>query len=166
LSKGRVADTVNVTEQTIAGIGEAISPLGVDDPGRAYRPHKVGTWQTEDFETQEAIRKRWDVTSFIVGAGTYTVRFDYTKGWWGLNIRRTALVAVDEDGAEREVAADAHPGSAGAHPKDIAYRLRLDQQDAQLKYFLVADIQGVTSKGKPENRQGCCGELWMAKVRP
>jgi len=164
----RFLDTASATDQTVSGIGAALEPLGIKDKEKPYRPAKVGSWQTADFDEREDIQKQWDVTAAVSGEGTYTVRFAYTRGWNGLTIRRLALVAARKGapGERTEVAADQHDGVAANEDKANTYTLKLPTHDPAARYLLTAEIQGVTSKGKPPDRQGCEGEVWFAKERP
>jgi len=169
LGGGRFADTVNVTERTSADIGKALVALGIADPGAPFRPHKIGTWTDEDFQPgKERVTKTWEVTEALSGAGQYQVRFDYTQGWWGLTIFRVALASVPRDKPEAltEIAVDTHDGVAAYENKQNTYALSVTKRDPALRYFIVADIQGVTSEGKAENRRGCQGEAWVRKPRP
>jgi len=164
----RFLDTVSVTDQAVSAVGAALEPLGIQDKEKPYRPAKVGAWQTADLDEREDIQKQWDVTGAIVGEGTYTVRFAYTRGWWGLNIRRVALVAARKGAPDErtEVAADQHDGVAANEDKANTYTLKLPTHDPAARYLVTAEIRGVTSKGKPPDRRGCEGEVWFAKERP
>jgi Glycosyl hydrolase family 20, domain 2 len=169
LGGGRFDDTVNVTEETSAGVGKALAALGIVDPGAPYRAHKVGEWVDGDFLPQkERVTKQWDVTDALSGAGEYEVRFTYTKGWWGLTMHRVALASApaDQPANLTEVVVDEHQGTAAYENKLNTYRLTVPAAEPGRRYYLVADIQGVTSEGKPENRRGCAGEVWLEKVRP
>jgi hypothetical protein len=166
---GRFADTLNVTERTCVDIAAALAPLGITDPGGPFRPRRIGAWESEDFTPDaEQITKRWEITEALSGTGTYRVRFDYVSGWWGLSMGRVAIASAPPEAPETltEVVTDEHPGIAAYEDKANTYSLALDQQPPGLRYFVVADIKGVTSEGKPENRRGCTGEVWMWKVRP
>jgi hypothetical protein len=169
LGGGRFADTLNAAEQTSAEAGKALAALGVSDPGAPFRAHQIGGWTDDDFQPgKERITKTWDVTEAISGPGQYLVRFDYTKGWWGLSMFRVALTSApaDHPNSFTEVIVDQHNGVAAYQDKDNTYTLTVAQHDPALRHFIVADVQGVTSEGKPENRRGCQGEVWMRKVRP
>lgn len=169
LGGGRFADTVQVAEQTSIDIGAALARYEVTDPGAPYRPHKIGGWEDDDFKPdQERITKRWEVTEAVAATGTYEVRFDYTTGWWGLHMYRAALAlapAGDPDNLT-EAVADEHEGVAAHRNENHNYLLNLDDYSPDLLYFIIVDIQGVTSEGKPENRQGCAGEVWLEMRRP
>ncbi len=164
----RFADTVQVTEQTSADIGKALAAFGITDPGAPFRPHKIGSWEDDDFQPEKLrITKQWDATEAIMAAGTYEVRFDYTSGWWGLHMYRVALASATGDDEDlTEIAVDEHDGAAAYQNQDNTYSLNLTDYSADLKYFIIADIQGVTSEGKPENRRGCAGDVWLEMVRP
>ncbi|MFW6161877.1 MAG: hypothetical protein ACODAJ_03860 [Planctomycetota bacterium] len=160
----RFFDTVNVTHETVSGIATALAPLGIQDSGKPYRPHKVGSWTASDFDEAERITKEWDVTDSVSGPGTYRVRFAYTRGWWGLRIHRAALVAV-RDGQRTVACEDVHHGSTGNRSQANVYTLKLATHAPDARYLLVADIKGVSSKGKPANRRGCEGAVWMVRRR-
>jgi len=164
----RFFDTVNVTHQTVSAMGAALARFGIKDTGKPYRPHKVGSWHTKDFDEKEEIQKKWEVTRSIAGPGTHLVRFAYTRGWWGLNIRRVALVAAKKEKPDHlvQVAVDGHDGVAAHRSKGNTYALKLPAYDPKARYFLVADIKGVTSRGRPAGRQGCEGDVWLVKERP
>jgi hypothetical protein len=169
LGGGRFADTVNVTDKTAVDIAAALKPFGVTDPSGPYRKRKIGAWESADFKPDaEQITKRWDVTEAISGAGTYQVRFDYTTGWWGLQMGRVALASAPANDPENltELVVDEHPGEAAYQNKENTYTLALEDYSLDARYFIVAAIKGVTSEGKPENRRDCNGEVWMWKVRP
>jgi hypothetical protein len=132
---GRFDDTVRVTEETCAAIGEVLAPLGVEDPGRPYRLKQAGQWKTEDFKAGPRITKQWDVTKHLAGPGKLT-----------------------------PVVKDEHEGTAAHRNKANTYELALTEYDPELLYFLVADIRGMP-KDSPPDKQGCEGEVWMWKVR-
>ena len=160
----RVADTVNVTHETVSGIAKALAPFGIRDTGRPYRPHKIGSWKTADFDDNERIEKRWDVTDSVDGPGAYRVRFVYTRGWNGLHMYRVAL-AVERDGKLEQVAEDRHEGVAANKNLANTYTLTLEAHDPKARYIVVADVQGASSKTRPPSRQGCDGDVWMVKER-
>ncbi|MGD9519482.1 MAG: glycoside hydrolase family 20 zincin-like fold domain-containing protein [Armatimonadota bacterium] len=164
----RFVDTVDVTEKTVSDIADALAPFGVENTMRPYLRSQVGTWVSEDFEENERITKRWEVTKLIDGPGRYTVGFKYTSGWWGLRMYRVALASAPADAPEKltEVAVDEHEGEAAYRNKDNTYTLEVKAHDPQARYFLVAHIKGVRSSDKDENRRGCEGEVWMRKVMP
>jgi hypothetical protein len=169
LGGSRFADTVQVTEQTSADIGKALTGLGITDPGAPYRPHKIGGWEDGDFRPdQERITKRWEVTEAILAPGPYEVRFDYSSGWWGLHMYRVALASAPAGDPEdlSEVVVDEHEGTAAHRNENHTYRLELQERSPDLRYFIIVDIQGTTSEGKPENRRGCAGDVWLELERP
>lgn len=163
----RLADTVQITEQTVADVSQALRPLGVRNPGLAYFRQKVGAWQDDDFEAKQSVRKTWEVTPQVAGEGRYEVTFVYTKGWHGLTMSRVALCTAPADDRTKltEVVVDQHPGVAAYQNRANVYTLNLERYDPALRYFVVADIGGVKSSDKPLNRRGCQGEVLMAKVR-
>ncbi|MGQ9732560.1 MAG: glycoside hydrolase family 20 zincin-like fold domain-containing protein [Candidatus Zipacnadales bacterium] len=167
LGGSRFRDTVAVTENTSRDIAKALAQFGITDPSAPYRPQKIGTWESTDFQPgAESITKRWTVTEAVSGPGTYRVRFDYTRGWWGLTIDRVALLAAPRDAEPTEVVADQHHGVAAYKNEANTYTLPLKEYSPDLVYTVVAEIKGVTSEGKPEGRRGCEGEVWMWLERP
>ena len=164
----RLSDTLNVTEQTVVDVGKALRPFGVRDAGAAYLRQQIGTWEDNDFEKSEKTRKTWEVTASLVGPGTYQVRFDYTRGWHGLTIARAALSSTPKDAPENltEVIFDQHSGLAACQNRANVYTLPVPAVEEGRRYFLVADIQGVRSSDKPEDRRGCAGAVTFWKVRP
>jgi hypothetical protein len=163
---GRFTDTVSCVEEALTQASDIAVGLGVKDPGRPYRPHKIGGWTTDDFKTGRSQKKTWEVTSFVSDAGRYSVSFYYDKGWYGASIKRVALVSTPADDPKRqtEVACDAHQGSTGHSPKNTVYELRLKDYDPKRKYFVVADLDGVPPNSPPE-KQGCEGHVVMRKAR-
>jgi len=163
----RLGDTVQITEQTVADVSKALAPLGVRNPGLAYFRQRIGGWKDEDFEAQQTVRQTWDVTAQVSGAGTYEVAFAYTQGWWGLNMSRVALGSAPPGDPTKltEGAVDQHDGFTGAESGNNTYSLKLEQHDPNLRYFVVADVSGVKSSDKPENRRGCKGDVVFGKVR-
>lgn len=163
----RLADTIQVTEQTVADVSRALEPLGIRNPALSLFRQKVGAWEDQDFETTEAVRKVWEITDQVTVPGTYQAEFVYTRGWWGLTIRRVALAAAPADAPDRltELVADVHDGTAAYENRDNVYQLRVDAVDPAQRYYLVADIVGVRSSDKAENRRGCQGDVMLWRVR-
>jgi hypothetical protein len=128
---------------------------------------KVGSWEDQDFEAQEAVRKTWEVTDKVLVPGAYQVEFVYTRGWWGVTTKRAALASAPPDSPDQltEVVVDEHDGRAAYENQDHVYTLRLTERDPARRYFLVVDVAGVKSSDKPENRRGCQGEVVFWRVR-
>jgi len=160
----RFYDTINVTHETVSAIARALAPFGIKDTGKPYRPHKIGSWKTSDFDAKERIEKRWDVTDSLDGPGTYRVRFVYTRGWNGLRMYRVAL-ATERGGKLEQAAEDRHEGVAANKNLANTYTLTLEAHDPKARYIVLADIQGASSKTRPPSRQGCDGDVWMVKQR-
>ena len=160
----RFYDTINVTHETVSAIAKALAPFGIKDTARPYRPHKIGSWKTADFDAKERIEKRWDATDSLDGPGTYRVRFVYTRGWNGLHMYRVAL-AIERDGKLEQVAEDRHEGVAANKNLANTYTLTLEAHDPKARYIVLADIQGASSKTRPPSRQGCDGDVWMVRSR-
>jgi len=164
----RLNDTLHVTGQTAIALGEGLVSLGMSNPIKVHLLRDVGTWVTEDFVQNARITKKWDVTELIEGPGRYEVGFHYTSGWWGLTILRVALVSAPADRPDlsTELSVDAHEGVAACENKANTYMVKLEKHDPARRYFLVAEIKGVSSKGKPANRQGCNGTVRLRNVSP
>jgi len=169
LGGGRFADTVQVTDQTAVDVAAALAAFGIEDPSAPYRRRKTGAWESADFQPgAERITKRWDVTDTLLTPGRYRVEFVYTGGWWGATIYRVALATAPADQPEQltEIAVDEHEGVAAYHNRDHVYLLPVDEHGPGVKYYLIADLKGVTSEGKPENRRDCNGDVWLWRERP
>ena len=166
--KDRYHDTLNVTEQTALAVGDALAPLGIGNPVRTRLPAEIGGWVTGDFDPTERITKKWDVTRRLAGAGRYEVDFKYTSGWWGLTIYRVALASARADRPHQltELSCDAHEGMAAYENTANVYTVTLERHDPTLTYYIVADIKGVRSAGKPADRQGCNGTVRIRNVSP
>ena len=164
-SSTRVTDTANVTHQTVDAIGVSLAPFGIKDTGKPYREHTIGGWKTEDFDQGAKLTKTWDVTDSLDGPGTYRVRFAYTRGWNGLSMYRVALAASAKAAPDKltVMADDTHTGFAAHKNRSNVYTLKLARYDPKARYIITADIKGTPSKGRPTNRQGCCGDVWMVK---
>ncbi|MEW6355209.1 MAG: ThuA domain-containing protein [Planctomycetota bacterium] len=168
LSGSRLVDTVQETERTVVDIGDCLVPLGIRSPLSAYLPHEIGAWTDTDFDQQAKITKRIDVTRYMETPGEYQVGFTYTTGWHGLGISRVALASAPKDDPEKvtELSVDEHSGSAAARNRDNIYAVTLKEMDPNCCYFILADIRGTSSVGKPVSRQGCNGTISMKAVLP
>jgi hypothetical protein len=164
----RFADTLEASEKTTAEIARALEKIGIANPLGPYLREEIGRWVTEDFDAQAAVTKPFEVTRYMTEAGAYRVGFTYTNGWNGLSIKRVSLVAAPKDRpADRTVlSVDAHPGSAAAQNRANTYSVRLERHDPAVRYFIVTEIRGTPSKGRPIERQGCNGSLWIKGQRP
>ena len=164
----RLMDTIDVTEKTVVGIGDALAGFGIRNPIRPYMRNEVGGWATHDFDEKVRITKTFDVSEHVKIAGTYSVGLQYTTGWWGCAIYRVALASAPKDKPDRltELSVDKHEGSTGARSKGNVYSVSLKRHDPNTRYFIVADIRGISSVGKPPNRQGCNGIVWMKAIGP
>lgn len=163
----RYDDTVHVTEQTCADVGEYLGRFGIADPGRPYRKKTAGHWKTEDFSRSREVEKRWEVTDLLDGPGVYRVQFVYRSGWYGLGISRVSLVDAPSAAPDQAtpVAVDDHPGTAAYKNKANVYTLTVKNIDPRGRYFLVARIRGCPRQTTPD-RQGCNGEVFFWKQRP
>jgi len=165
---GRLADTVDVTEQTAAGVAAALAPFGIRDPYAPYLRQKIGEYVDGDFEDKQSIRKVWDVTARISGPGVYAALFYHIQGWNGATVQRVALASAPKGQPDQltELAVDEHQGVIGYTPRDPQYRLELKQYDPALTYYVVVNMSGVKSSDKPIDRRGCHGaaNLWKEKA--
>ena len=171
LGGSRFLDTVDVTEQTVADIARSLEKLGVRNPIGTYLREEIGKWVTEDFDDGPRITKKFDVTSYVKTPGVYEVGFKYTSGWNGLRVYRVALVSTalkftDKPDEQTELSADEHQGSAAVRNRDNVYTVTLERRDPGARYCIVADVQGTPSHGRPPERQGCNGSVWMKGQRP
>jgi len=164
----RFTDTVDVTERTATDIGDALEPQGIVNPLKAYLRREIGGWKTADFDDKARIVKRFDVTDDLTVAGEYQVGFKYTSGWWGLTIFKVALASAPADAPEKlaVLSEDEHHGVAAARNKANVFTVMLKKRDPAVRYFIVADVRGVTSTGKPPGRQGCNGSVWIRARLP
>jgi len=164
----RFLDTLDATEKTVADIARALEKLGIRNPLGPYLRADIGRWAAEDFDPQAHITKVLDVTQYTTAPGTYEVGFTYTGGWNGLGISRVALVSApaDKPDARTELAADKHDGGAAVRNRANVYTLKLDRHDPAAKYFIVAEIRGTSRHGRPPERQGCEGVIWIKGRMP
>ena len=169
---GRLTDTLDITDSTVATVSQALAPFGVRNPILPYLRKRVGGWQDDDFEAKQRLTKTWDVTPYIQGPGEYRLDLVHERGWHGISGYSVALATAAGPGAPGAtpaaltvVAADKHTSSIGYTPRDPVYVLKLPTYDPQAKYFIVADIQGVKSSDKPPERRGCQGNANLWRVR-
>jgi len=162
---GKVGESASFIQRAMADISDAVSALGIADPHRAYRLRRIGQWTTEDFAAGPSQRKTWDVSKTVSEAGRYRVAFQYDRGWYGIGIKRVALVSTpaDDPTQQTEVACDKHDGATSHRPKKSTYELVLGQYDAHRRYFVVADIVGIP-RNSPTGHSGCYGHADMQKV--
>ena len=164
----RFRDTVNVTEKTAVDIADSLARFGVRNPIGPYLRKVVGQWISDDFEAQERLTKKWDVTEHVQGSGTFEITLRYTAGWWGVRLFRVVLASAPAGRAEdlTELSVDEHGGSAAYSSKANRYTVTLQKHDPKLRYFILADIQGRRPSDKAENRRGCNGEAQMKARLP
>lgn len=162
----RYGDTVSCVERAMADIGDAAEAQGTRDPNRPYRLRKIGEWKTEDFDAGAAQTKTWEVTKYVIEPGRYRVEFLYTSGWYGASIKQVALVSTpaNDPAQQTELARDVHHGTTGHQPKNTTYELSLKQHDPARRYFVVADLIGVTTKPNAVH-SGCSGHATLNKIR-
>lgn len=164
---GRLSDTREITDSTLATISTALLPFGVRNALAPYLVAEVGQYHSDDFEAQQATTKTIEVTPRVLGSGTYQVRFVHTAGWNAATTRSVSLASAPADHPDQltEIVADKHHGVIGYEPTDPTYTLNLPAHDEKLKYFIVCAIDGTKSSDKPVDRRGCNGTISFWKVK-
>jgi len=148
--------TVNAMDRLAARVAAVLEKSGIEDKAKAFRVHIIGEWRTEQFTEQPEQVQHLDVTQWIDGPGTYTVRPNWHSGSRGLRVFRIALVSCPQDNTDqlREEAADEHDCHAGAWVKDDVYTLQLANYEPDRNYAVVAHIcGGDTTNGEFEFRR-------------
>ncbi|MBC7286656.1 MAG: hypothetical protein H5T86_01150 [Armatimonadetes bacterium] len=161
----RFLDTINEVERTVSAVGDICEALGVPDPGRPFRWHKIGEWKTEDFDQASPITKKIDVSQLVDGPGAYEVRFAYRTGELGLVVTKVSLIAVSEDGQARIEAVDEHRCHAGAWNEGEVYTLRLAGYNEANKYS-VEIVMAAGQPQTPRQERTSTGDIFWRKVRP
>ena len=164
----RLLDTVDATEKTVAGIARSLEKLGIRNPVGAYLREEIGKWVTEDFDEEIRISKTFDATRYLTVPGDYQVGFKYTSGWNGLSISRVALASAPAEAPENltEVSVDEHQGSAAVRNRANVYTVSLENRDRAKRYCIQVDIRGTSRQGRPPERQGCNGLVWIKGHMP
>ena len=72
-----------------------------------------------------------------------------------------AAAPVNDAKKTVEISCDAHRGSAAVRNRANLYTVKLARHEPNMQYFIVADIQGTPSAGRPPERQGCNGIIWI-----
>ena len=164
----RLLDTVDVTEKTVAGIARSLEKLGLRNPIGAYLREEIGKWVTEDFDEDVHVRKTFEVTRQVTEPGVYHVGFKYTSGWNGLSITRVVLASAPADAPQEltEISVDEHQGSAAVRNRENVYTVTMENRDPARRYFIQADVRGTSRHGRPPERQGCNGEVWIKGQMP
>lgn len=165
---GRLSDTREVTDKTVAAVSDALRPFGVRNPLAPYLAVEIGQYHTDDFEAKQAITKTIDVTSRVSGGGTYQVNFTHTEGWNAASVSSVALVSAPADHPEQttEIVMDKHNGVIGYTPTSPTYTLTLPAYDEKLKYFAICSMSGIKSSVQALDRRGCNGSITFWKVKP
>jgi hypothetical protein len=164
---GRLADTMDITDQTMAQVSQALLPFGVRNPLAPYLSREIGQYHDNDFEEKQSFQKSMDVTSAISGAGTYQVKFTHTEGYNGATVSRVVIASAPKDHPDQltEIVFDKHHGVIGYSPKDPVYSLPIPLHDESLSYFVLADMSGTKSSDKIAERRGCNGSITFWKVK-
>ncbi|MBI5819506.1 MAG: hypothetical protein HZA88_11020 [Verrucomicrobia bacterium] len=164
---GRLSDTLDITDQTVAQVSQALLPFGVRNPLAPYLSREIGQYHDNDFEGKQPVRKSLDVTSAISGTGVYQVKFTHTEGYNAATVSRVALASAPKAHPDQltEIVFDKHQGVIGYSPRDPVYSLALPAHDESLSYFVVVEIRGATSSDKVPERRGCNGSITLWKVK-
>jgi hypothetical protein len=164
---GRLSDTIEVTDKTVARVSEALEPFGVRNPLAPYLTVEVGQYKTDEFEEKQAIRKVIDVTRRVSGAGVYHAKFVHTQGYNAATVQRVALACAPKDKTEQltEVVLDKHNGVIGYTPTAPEYTLQLPAHDENVLYFLVIDMTGHKDSTRPAGQKGCNGSITFWKEK-
>ncbi|MDD4871010.1 MAG: glycoside hydrolase family 20 zincin-like fold domain-containing protein [Kiritimatiellae bacterium] len=164
---GRLADTMDITDQTVAQVSQALLLFGIRNPLAPYLSREIGQYHDNDFEEKQSFRKTMNVTSAISRPGTYQVKFTHTEGYNGATVSRVAIASAPKDNTNQltEIVFDKHQGVIGYTPKDPIYSLPITTHDESLSYFVLADISGVKSSDKIAERRGCNGSITFWKVK-
>lgn len=164
---GRFRDTVDSIQATVTSVGELCDKLGVPDPGRVYRWHKIGQWRTEDFDNRSPVVRKIEVTDSIDGPGNYQVRFAYRSGVLGLSVSAVRLLCGwGEDPAKlRVVASDVHDCHAGAWDRGNLYVLHVEKAPAGLRWFVEITMSG-GRPDQPKEKRSTNGDIMFSKQRP
>jgi len=151
--------TVDAMDRLAGRVAAVLEESGIEDKAKAFRVHIIGEWRTEQFTEQPEQVQHLDVTQWIDGPGTYTVRPKWHSGSLGLAISRMALVSCPQGNTDqfREEATDEHDCHAGAWVKGDVYTLQLTNYERERNYAVVAHIRG----GDTTN-----GEFEFRKLRP
>ena len=159
----RMIDTIDVTEQTVAGVARSLEGLGIRNSIGAYLREEIGKWATEDFDEEARVSKTFDVTHYLTAPGVYQVGFKYTSGWNGLSVFRVCLASAPADAPKKltQLSVDEHQGTAAVRNRANVYTVTLDKHDPTLRYCILADVRGTPRHGRPPARQGCNGLVWI-----
>jgi hypothetical protein len=161
----QVGGTVETFRTTMGTVIDTARKLGLKAPFMFYARGRIGCWTTGTFPVSgQKVEHRVDVTDRIDGPGLYAVTFSYTQGMEALEMQRAALVVRSPDGAEQEVAVDAHEGRTGAWNVKNEYALRLQQYNPKARYTLVARLNVSTSQ-REEPRRTTQGDIYWQRVR-
>ncbi|MEI6500241.1 MAG: hypothetical protein WCP21_04350, partial [Armatimonadota bacterium] len=165
---GRLADTVEVTDNTVAQVTEALRPFGVRNPLAAYLNVEVGQYHTGEFEAKQSLQKVIDVTPRVSGPGAYNVKFTHTVGYNGATVQRVALASAPKEHPEQltEIVFDKHYGVIGYTPTAPEYALPLAAYDPERLYFILIEMSAPKDSTQPENRRGCNGSITLWKIKP
>ena len=98
----------------------------------------IEKWGKGDFASSY-VRRAWDFSSELKGAGDYTVTFKYTGGACRLDLADALFVA---DG--KAIAYIAERRSAGSNPKQIVYEITVPAGTKNLMLYALAKTDGGT----------------------
>lgn len=80
--------------------------------------------------------KKWDITSAVVGNGTYSVKFQYTSGAFRLDIDGIEILANGE-----VIGSDSHYGRTGNEDVDNVWKVKLANIPAGAKIEIRAKVR-------------------------
>jgi len=156
--------TVNMIDQIVSAITDALVPLGIRTSATPYIRREVGSWRDNDFEAEERIAKTWNITSHLPAGGIWKLRFNQL---WGprLFISRVALASAPADNPDQltELSVDEHEDTTGDGGKGCVYTVTLDRRDPHLQYFILADMQNPRRGAGP---YGASGTVLMWAQKP
>ena len=164
---GRFLEGVQATIDSVQAIVQYLEPLGIRNPAPCIGRHKIGEWQSEDFQEAASITKTFDITKLVAGPGKYEVTFLYTGGWNGLSIERVALAAQANaaDSQPVEVGVDQHTGSTAVRSTANVYSVELKEYLPEMRYWIVAKVRGTKPQSQQPGRTGCSGTVFMQRQR-
>jgi len=137
-------ETLMSIDRAVIGVGDALSFFGVRNHARDFVCDEIGKWTSDDFESEERITRKWNISDCLLRDGVFEVKF-HNASHFALDIYRAAIVSAPTDDPDNltELSADEHHGHTGFHgSRENAYTLTLDQRDPNKLYFLVAEIKG------------------------
>ncbi len=116
---------------------ELLKRLGVNArPLDANQGVATAEWKAGEVSNDYQV-KTWDISSAIVGAGKYSVRFQYTSGGHRLDIEGVEFVAGDQ-----VLGGDPHYGRSGFENIDNVWTVDVKTVPSGAKVMLRAKVRG------------------------